>query len=248
MRATTIPPMLLVLLAMVPLGARQTAGSLLGTIGDTTGKGLPGARVLLTAEDGRVRAATTSPLGRYRIDALPSGKYRIEARMSGFETKASAITVVAGQIDDWSGALLLAGPILGGASIERRVMQETGWEAVDCGRHGAPAVAPHLERSLACALESAKLRRPFSIIVQFTAHGTRAGHGLLAGPDGVIHRFEYERGGLEFHLQPCRFPRVTLGEKPSGFGFTCRPTADSQSSAFALIAHCPSLIARSPQS
>ncbi len=119
---------------------------------------------------------------------------------------------------------------MGEGSIEGRVMRETGWEAVDCGRQGAPASAPHLEKSLACALESAKLRRPFAIIVQFTAHGTRAGHGLLAGSDGVIHRFEYERGGLEFHLQPCAFPRVTPDEKHSGFGFTCGPVAGSWAS------------------
>jgi hypothetical protein len=224
MRATTILTTLLVLLAMVPTGARQPAGSVFGTISDTTGQGLPGAGILLTAEDGRVREATTSPLGRYNIDALPPGKYRIEAHMSGFETKVSAITVVAGNVADWSGALLLAGRVIGEASIERRVVRETGWEAVDCGRHGAPALAPHLERSLACALESATLRRPFSVIVQFTAQGgTRAGHGLLAGSDGVIYRFEYERGGLGFHLQPCPFPRMTPDERHSGFGFTCRP-------------------------
>lgn len=224
MRATTILTTILVLLAMVPTGARQPAGSVFGTITNTTGEGLPGARVLLTAEDGRVREATTSPLGRYKIDALPPGKYRIEAHMSGFETKVSAITVVAEEVADWSGALLLAGRVIGEASIERRVMRETGWEAADCGRYGAPALAPQLERSLACTLESPKLRRPFSVIVQFTAHdGTRGGHGLLAGSDGVVYRFEYERGGLEFHLQPCPFPRVTPDEKHSGFGFTCRP-------------------------
>lgn len=226
MRATPILTTILVLLAMVPTGARQPAGSVAGTITDTSSEGLPGARVLLTAEDGRVCEATTSPLGRYKIDALPPGKYRIEAHMGGFETKVSAITVVAGKVADWSGALLLAGRVIGEASIERRVMRETGWEAVDCGRYGAPALAPQVERSLACALESAKLRRPFSVIVQFTEHdGTRGGHGLLAGSDGVIYRFEYERGGVTFHMQPCPFPRVTLGEKHSGFGFTCRPAA-----------------------
>ncbi len=225
MRATPILTTILVLLAMVPTGARQPAGSVVGTITDTTGEGLPGARVLLTAKDGRVRDATTSPLGRYKIDALPPGKCRIEARMGGFETKVSAITVVAGKVADWSGTLLLAGGVIGEASIERRVMREAGWEAVDCGRHAAPALAPHLEKSLACALESAELRRPFSVIVQFTARGTRGGHGLLAGSDGVIYRFEYDRGGLSFHLQPCPSPRVTPDENHSGFGFTCRPAA-----------------------
>ncbi len=224
MRATTIVTTILVLLAMVPTGARQPAGSVFGTISDTTGKGLPGARILLTAEDGHLREAATSPLGRYRIDALASGKYRIEAQMGGFETKVSAITVVAGEAADWSGALLLAGGAIGEASIEGRVARETGWQAVDCGRHGAPASAPPLEKSLACALESAKVRRPFSVIVQFTAQGTRGGDGLLAGSDGVIHRFEYERGGLTFHVQPCPFPRVTPDEKHSGFGFTCLPS------------------------
>ena len=222
------PPILatiLVLLAMVSTGARQPAGSVFGTISDTNGEGLPGARILLTAEDGRAREATTGSLGRYEIDALPPGKYRIEAHMGGFESKVSAITVVAGKVADWSGALLLAGRVIGETSIERRVMQETGWEAVDCGRYAAPSGAPHLEKSLACAFESAKPRRPFAVIVQCTAHGIRGGHGLLARSDGVIYRFEYERGGLNFHLQPCPSPRVTADEKHAGFGFTCRPAA-----------------------
>ncbi len=226
MRATRILSTIVVLLAAVPTGARQPVSSVFGTISDTTGQGLPGARILLIAEDGRVRKATTGPLGRYTIDALPPGKYRIETHMSGFETKVGAITVVAGKVADSSGALLLAGDVIGEASIERRVMREIGWDALDCGRRGAPADPQPLGRSLACALESAKLHRPFSVIVQFTAEATRAGYGLLAGSDGVIHRFEYERGGLTFHLQPCPFPRVTPDEQRSGFGFTCRP-ADS---------------------
>ncbi len=229
MRATTILTTILVLLAMVPAGARQPAGSVFGTITDTTGENLPGARILLTAEDGRVREATTSRLGRYKIDAVPPGTYRIEAQMSGFETKVSAVSVVAGKAADWSGSLLVAGGIIAEPEIERRVERETGWEAVDCGRHGAPASAPPLEKSLACALESAKLRRPFAVIVQFTAYATRAGHGLLARSDGAIYRFEYERGGLKFQLQPCPVPRVTPDDKHSGFGFSCGPRADTPS-------------------
>lgn len=116
--------------------------------------------------------------------------------------KVSALPVAAGRLADWSGALLI-GPTLGEASIERRVMRETGWEAVDCGRYSATATTAELEGSLACAKESAKLGRPFSVIVQVRAGSTFSGHGLLAGPDGLIHRFEYRRGGLEFKLQPC---------------------------------------------
>lgn len=199
----------------------QQPGSVFGIITDTTGEGLPGARVAITAEDGRVREATTSSLGRYRIDGLSPGKYRIEAGMNGFETKVSAVSVVPAEVVVWSGALLL-GPVIGEGSIERRVTRHTGWDAVDCGRHGAPVSQPHLERSLACGIESAQHRRPFAVIVQIASNGSRVGHGLIAGNDGVIHRFEYDRGGLGFRLQPCPSPRVAPREKAPGFGFTCQ--------------------------
>jgi hypothetical protein len=170
-----------------------------------------------------VRATVTDATGRYAIDGLAPGRHRIQASMNGFETKVATMPLLAGRDGDWSGALLLAGAAIGEGSIERKVLGETGWDAVDCGRHAAAASQAALQRSLTCALVCAGVRQPLSIIVQSVADGSRGGHGLLAGSDGIIHRFEYEKGGLRFRRQRCQFPDVTRRESGAGFEFTCQP-------------------------
>lgn len=221
MRVMSFLATLLLVFPMTPLAAPPQTGSLAGIITDPAGQGLPGARIRVIAADGHVREATTDTVGRYTIGQMPSGRHRIEAAMAGFETKVSAVTVVAGGITDWSGALLLAGAVIGEASIERRVMRETGWEALDCGRHAAPAEADALEKSLACAVDAARRHQPFAVILQRVTGGHHAGHGLLGGAGGVIQRFEYERGGLTFRIRVCASPGVASVDRHAGAGFTC---------------------------
>ena len=143
--------------------------------------------------------------------------------MRGFEAKATDLTVVPARAAVWSGALL-SGPPLGAASIERRVMGIIGSNARDCGRHGTAASEAVLQRSLRCGLTSARAGEPFSVVVQ-SASGDHAGFGLLAGPDGVVQVFRYERGGLTFRSQPCPPSQLTLRPHASEppYEFACQP-------------------------
>lgn len=213
----------LVLAVLAVLGASQNPASFSGVITDTAGRGLPGARITLASEDRALRTTVTDSIGRYRLDGLTPGRYRIEASMAGFEAKLTETTLLSGQDVDWSGALLV-GHVIGGTSIERQVMRVTGSEAIDCGRHSTSASEAALQRSLTCGLTSARARRPFSVILQFAAGDAQRGYGLLAGSDGVIHVFEYEKGGVRFRLQQCPSPQVTPRPiRPgAGFEFTCQ--------------------------
>jgi hypothetical protein len=144
--------------------------------------------------------------------------------MPGFEAKAGDLTVVSAREEIWSGALLV-GPPLGAGSIERRLMRMSGWNARDCGRHDSAASETALERSLECALASARAGEPFAVIVQSASEGSHAGFGLLGGADGVVEVFRYDKGGLVFRSEPCQPSRLTLRRRPLARlnAFACRP-------------------------
>lgn len=207
--------------AVASAGARQLTGSISGVITDTTGRALPGATITVASEPGAVRTAVTDPNGRYEVDGLRPGRHRIEATMNGFDTKIGSVSVSSRGEAVWSGALLVA-PRFGEGSMEQKVMRSTGRDAVDCGRHNAAAPEIVLRHSLTCAMTLARAQQPFSVIVQSAGGGARLGHGLLAGADGVIHIFQYDRGRLGFRLRPCSSPDVTRGSSGQGFEFTCR--------------------------
>jgi Carboxypeptidase regulatory-like domain/TonB-dependent Receptor Plug Domain len=77
----------MVLLAC-PLFA-QNAGSLRGTVTDTTGAVLPGVNVTLTNEATKfARTAVTDSKGAYFFSAVEPGSYSLSAAISGFKTRA----------------------------------------------------------------------------------------------------------------------------------------------------------------
>ena len=213
-----------ILTALVGLGARQNqTGAISGLITDTTGRVLPGAAITAVSNSAGTQTTVTDAAGRYRLDRLPAGRYLLRASMSGFVTRMVETTVAAGQEGDWSGALLV-GRVADETSIERRVMGLAGPDARDCGRHAAPVSEAALRRSLECAVTSARLRRPFSVVVQFTRDDPQAGRGLFAGPDGLIRFFEYSQGGAKFSSRDCPSPDISPGRSRSAadFEFTCR--------------------------
>ena len=146
----------------------ERPASISGVLTDTTGRGLPGARITIRSDDGERHATVTDSSGRYHVSELRSGGYTIEASMAGFDARSTGVEVATGADAIWSGALLVASP-LGQPSIERQVAQVAGSDALDCGRYTGPTSDTALQRSLVCALASAEARRPFSVIVQFAS-------------------------------------------------------------------------------
>ena len=75
---------LMLLLPVVAI-AQAVKGTLLGTVTDTTGAGVPGATVTVTeVQTGISRSATTNASGNYVFSNLKDGVYRVEAELSGF--------------------------------------------------------------------------------------------------------------------------------------------------------------------
>ena len=221
MRRMVASTMGVVLAMLVGLGASQNqTGSITGVISDTTGRGLPGASIAVVSDGGARHATVTDSAGRYHLDELPPGRYLIKVSMSGFVAKTIAATVTPGSNAISSGALLV-GHAADETSIERKVMGLAGPAAFDCGRHSEPT-SEALRQSLQCGLTSAQARRPFSVILQFGS-ASQTGQGLLAGSDGVVYLFEYDRGGATFSSQECPSPDVTRGRSGAKFEFTCRP-------------------------
>jgi hypothetical protein len=192
----------------------QRPASISGVLTDTTGRGLPGARITIRSDDGERHATVTDSTGRYHVSELGSGRYTVEASMAGFDARSTGVVVPTGADAVWNGVLLVASPF-GERSIERQVAQVTGSDALDCGRYSGPASDSALQRSLVCALTSAEAGRSFSVIVQFAAGPTVGGEGLLAAEDGVIHLLQYGQDAMSFRIKPCASPHVTKSH------FTC---------------------------
>jgi hypothetical protein len=207
--------------AALVVAASQQSGSISGVIVDTARLPIPGATLVMTADEGGLRRATTDLNGRYRFDGLPPGRYRIEVSMGGFEGKTGELTVLPAREQVWSGALLVA-PSIGAGSIEQRLTRMTVGAARDCGRHDDTASESALLRSLQCARASARAGEPFTVIVQFTRDRS-AGFGLQGTGDAVADVFRYARGGLVFRAQPCPLSRLTVTRAAdrSSYGFTC---------------------------
>ena len=68
--------------------AQITSGTISGTVKDSTGAVLPGAKiVVLNEETGISRTATADMAGRYSAPALGLGRYRVTASLEGFQTQ-----------------------------------------------------------------------------------------------------------------------------------------------------------------
>lgn len=84
---TGILPAAFVILMLVPFGRAQTsAGSVNGTVTDTSSAVVPGARVaLLNTATGEKRTATTQELGQYAFPSVAPGIYELTAEAEGFK-------------------------------------------------------------------------------------------------------------------------------------------------------------------
>lgn len=81
------------------LFAQVTTGTISGTVSDSTGAVLPGAKVVILNEDtGLSRTLQTDAAGRYSAPALSLGQYRVTAGNEGFQTKVrSGIAITVGR-------------------------------------------------------------------------------------------------------------------------------------------------------
>src|SRR6266404_5855542 len=90
---------IMVLLFGSSLSAQTTTGTISGTVKDSTGAVLPGAKVELRNQDtGISRAIQSDAAGRYSAASLSLGNYRVTATANGFQTEVrSGIALTVGR-------------------------------------------------------------------------------------------------------------------------------------------------------
>src|SRR6202789_2928982 len=75
------------------------SGDIAGTITDTTGAAIPGAKVTaINTGTGQIKDVTSSGAGNYRISLLQPGKYTVTAAAEGFQTTQGSLDLSIGQI------------------------------------------------------------------------------------------------------------------------------------------------------
>ena len=97
-RGSRLLPLLLAGLILVVAApsaalAQAVTGTLLGTVSDTTGAVVAGAKVTVTNQNtGLTRTVKTDAIGEYTVPSIPTGTYTVLAEMDGF--KATALSNV----------------------------------------------------------------------------------------------------------------------------------------------------------
>lgn len=82
----------------------QSAGSIWGSVTDSSGAAIPGATVTIkNAETGETRTIATDQAGKFDAPALPAGHYEITAVQTGFRSNsASGVSLAVGQREEVS--------------------------------------------------------------------------------------------------------------------------------------------------
>src|SRR5579864_517942 len=70
----------------LPCAFAQTTGTLQGTVTDSSGSLVPGAKITAKLEGAAVtRSATSDARGEFVLPAMPVGQYTVEVEASGFK-------------------------------------------------------------------------------------------------------------------------------------------------------------------
>jgi hypothetical protein len=77
----------------------STSGDIAGTVTDSTGAAIPGAKIIVKSLDsGVAQTLTANGAGIYRASLLRPGKYSVSVTAAGFQTTATEVNVQVGQI------------------------------------------------------------------------------------------------------------------------------------------------------
>ena len=91
----------LFLLSAVWMLAQTTGAALQGTVSDTKGGMIAGAKITLRNEaTGRTTTATADPQGHFSVAGLPAGTYTVEAAAAGFRLASQQTVHVSAQASD----------------------------------------------------------------------------------------------------------------------------------------------------
>jgi hypothetical protein len=83
----------------IPSGAQTVTATLQGQVLDSSGGGIPKAKVSAANEaTGFSRSTVSSDAGEYEFPAIPVGHYKVSAQTAGFKTEEKELTLQVGQV------------------------------------------------------------------------------------------------------------------------------------------------------
>lgn len=116
---------ILVILVGAPAVAQTSNGTIAGTVVDTSGAGIPGAKVsILGVNTGATKEATTNSVGGYRIESVILDTYTVSAEAPGF-AKGSISNVLVN-----ASVITSVNPVLKPGSLTETVQVEAASELV----------------------------------------------------------------------------------------------------------------------
>jgi len=90
---------ILYVLFAIPSGAQTVTATLQGQVLDSSGGGIPKAKVSAANEaTGFSRSTQSSDNGEYEFPAIPVGHYKVSAQVAGFKTEEKEVTLQVGQV------------------------------------------------------------------------------------------------------------------------------------------------------
>lgn len=112
------------LLGRATLGAQATAPStsLVGSVRDSAGRGVPGVEVRIDGTDASVR---TSDLGGFRLPVVPVGRVTVAMRRLGYAPVSTVVMLRAGRVDSLVVNLVMVATSLPGVLVEDEAMAKS---------------------------------------------------------------------------------------------------------------------------
>jgi len=90
---------MLCFLCAIPIGAQTVTATLQGQVFDSSGGGIPKAKVAAANEaTGFSRSTVTTDNGEYNFPPMPVGRYQVTAQITGFKTEIKDVTLQVGQV------------------------------------------------------------------------------------------------------------------------------------------------------
>ena len=149
----------LLLLAALPLLAQRSTGSVAGTVTDSTGSTVPGARIVVTnLATGIERTVSSNDAGFYSVTAIPAGRYSITVTKEGFSTYGiPEVTLQVDQSDSGTRAATSPVRFKSPKACRQHLERERSWSQSD-RRSPSSSSVPAPARNPATEMSS--LRRP----------------------------------------------------------------------------------------
>ncbi|HET9406761.1 MAG TPA: carboxypeptidase-like regulatory domain-containing protein, partial [Candidatus Sulfotelmatobacter sp.] len=91
----------MIVLAVGPLVAQSSRGSLRGTVQDPTGARIPNATIILHSSDSpNERTTSSEDRGEFRVDDLAPGLYRVTASAPGFSEASAEVRIAVSSVQE----------------------------------------------------------------------------------------------------------------------------------------------------